>query len=136
MEILIYMFSCLSDYAKLFIGTRYSWGGNTPEQGFDCSGYVIEVLRSQYSIPYDMTSKQIYKYLISLQADVIYSNFEQDDILFYGKNENSITHVSIAINSTQIIESGGEGRVDTDKGFVRVRPINHRKDLLFAVRLY
>jgi cell wall-associated NlpC family hydrolase len=28
------------DFAKHFIGTRYTWGGTSPGSGFDCSGFV------------------------------------------------------------------------------------------------
>jgi cell wall-associated NlpC family hydrolase len=30
----------LVDYAKRFVGTRYTWGGTSPRSGFDCSGFV------------------------------------------------------------------------------------------------
>ena len=34
-----------------------------------------------------------------------------------------------------LIEASGEGRMETDKGFVRIRKINHRRDFLCAVKV-
>ena len=57
------------------------------------------------------------------------------NLLFYGKNISEITHVAIALDYDQIIESGGEGRIETNDGFVRIRPRSHRKDMVAAIKL-
>ena len=127
-------------YAQMFMGTKYTWGGNTPEEGFDCSGFIIEVLRSSIIIPHDMTAQQLMYYLIDdLGADQIVGkeNFDVEDIIFYGKNMSNISHVSMYLGKRRIIEAGGEGRVQTNKGFVRIRPLDYRDhDIVCAARIY
>ena len=39
------------------------------------------------------------------------------------------------IKNDKMIEAGGEGRISTSKGMVRVRPIMHRKDLVASLSL-
>lgn len=36
----------IGDAAEL-LGTRYQWGGTTPEKGFDCSGFLVYVFEKQ-----------------------------------------------------------------------------------------
>lgn len=118
------------EYAKKFIGTSYAWGGNTPEQGFDCSGFVCELLRAfGYIGIQDYTAQQLYHLL---KDDMYYSVIQPESILFFGKSVSEISHVAIAINHNLMIEAGGEGRENSSNGFVRVRPIKHRDDLIVS----
>ena len=43
-------------YAKKFIGTHYKYAGNSPETGFDCSGFVNYVFK-RYNITLPRSSK-------------------------------------------------------------------------------
>lgn len=120
------------EYALTFLGTPYTWGGNTPGEGFDCSGFICEVLKSQDILKNhdDFTAQGLY-YLFT--ANGKNSAIQEGSLIFYGGSENKITHVAMAINSSQIIEAAGEGRVSSDKGFVRIRKINYRSDLVAAI---
>ena len=50
------------NYAKLFIGKPYLWGGEGPE-GYDCSGFIQEVLSCIGLDPKgDQTAQGLYNY--------------------------------------------------------------------------
>ena len=123
-----------SEYALKFIGTPYKWGGESPEQGYDCSGFMQEVLASQGADPDgDQAAQGLYNYFCELRYQ---SNKPRKDcILFFGESEKSITHTALAINSHQMIEAAGEGRISTDLGFIRIRPIKSRLDLIASFQL-
>lgn len=124
----------LSEYAKHFIGTKYNWGGESPEQGFDCSGFIQEVLRSQGFDPRgDQTAQGLFDYF----KDFKYSTDtpREDCVLFFGESEFRVTHVALAINQYQMIEASGEGIIPTDLGFIRIRLIKNRLDLVSSIQL-
>ena len=125
----------LITYAMLFIGTPYCWGGNDIETGVDCSGFVQEVLSAFGHDPRgDQTAQGLYNYFNSGVRSVN-AEIKRNSLLFFGKDENKITHIAIAIDSKLMIESGGEGSVDTTHGMVRIRPIKNRHDLVGIVPL-
>jgi cell wall-associated NlpC family hydrolase len=119
----------LSEYAEKFIGNvEYVWAGNDIMAGVDCSGFVCEMLRAMGELDNrDLTAQGIAEYLIDenwCESEVI-----QDAIVFYGPSVEEIGHVAIALNERQVVEAGGEGRVNTNKGYVRVRPVGYRSDI-------
>ena len=121
----------MADYGLLFVGTKYSWGGNSPEQGYDCSGFVTELMASAGKKPPSrLTSQGIYMYGLQLGLSSV---VKRNSLLFFGSSSSLISHVAVAINGHQMVEAAGEGRVQTDLGMVRVRPINSRSDLVGAL---
>jgi cell wall-associated NlpC family hydrolase len=128
------------EYAKHFITTPYNWGGNTPEEGMDCSGFIQEVIKSKYVYRGDRSSQDLLLYLLdNMVSEMITGapeNLEPEDICFYGTHMSKITHVSMYIGDNAVIESAGEGRIPTTKGMVRIRQFDHRSDFVCAVRLY
>lgn len=121
----------LINVALLLIGVPYSWGGNSIETGLDCSGFVCEVSRSVGLLDNrDLSAQGLYEWFLKYGSN---SAIKRNSILFFGENHNNITHVAIAFNDKLMIESGGEGRIETEKGYVRIRPIKSRKDLRSAI---
>jgi len=98
------------DYIKRFIGIKYLWGGNNPIEGFDCSGLALEYLRSLGIDLKDMTAQEIYNYY---QLNGHISGLKKGSLLFFGKDRDNITHIAIALNGLQMIESGGGNRRTT-----------------------
>lgn len=121
----------MHEYGMYFIKTPYSYGANDIVNSCDCSSFVCELLRMKGVIgKKDYSSKMLFDKLRSQ-----FINPCEDAILFFGKDFQSISHVAIAINEIFLIEASGEGRSETNKGFVRVRRINHRRDFLCAMKV-
>ena len=127
------------DYAKSFIGTPYKWGGSGAG-GFDCSGFIQEVLSCVGLDPKgDQTAQNLYNYFINKGKG---NGISKGSLLFWGKSNNKITHVSLAIDFWHHIEAGGGGRLTTNLkeaqrtgAMVRIRPITSRRDLFSAIKI-
>ena len=124
-------------YAQSMLGTPYIYGGNSPLRGLDCSGFVVECLRSVGIVDKkDYSAMMLYNEL--KEREGYRSVLKRGSVLFFGSSRNKISHVAIAIDSNIMIESGGGDR-NTLKFFdavnknamVRFRPI--RKDLVACI---
>lgn len=127
-------------YAQKFIGQPYIWGGEGP--GFDCSGFVQEILRSVGLDPKgDQTAQALYdKFKDKMLPTNTPELYQQGWLFFYGSSVQKISHVAMSINPYQIIEAGGGGSKNTSpemaqktSAFVRLRPISHRSSELLAI---
>lgn len=122
--------------AMLLYGTPYKWGGANKLEGFDCSGLVMEILKSIGVMAHgnDMNAQGLYNWVsVSGQKN----KFGEGALCFYGKSLKQITHVSIMIDDKICIEAGGGDKTTINKevaekqgAVVRLRPYNYRKDLL------
>ena len=91
--------------AQKYIGTPYQWAGSSPDDGFDCSGFVQYVFaESGYTI----------KRVAQEQADtagVEVNEMAPGDILCFGSSQYNIWHVGIYIGDNQFIHSSPMGGV-------------------------
>lgn len=125
------------NYLKNFMGSRYQWTGEGPYNiGFDCSGLVLEGLRSiGLWGKEDATAQMIYDHFVKVKGLLTPVKADIGDLVFFGKDLKSITHIGVMINNYQFIEAGGGDSKTVDKGMVRIRPLTWRKDLVSIVQI-
>lgn len=129
----------LIKYAMSFIGLPYRWSGDDSIDGFDCSGFVQEVLSSVGMDPRgDQTAQGLYDYFKS--SDGQRGVLSRGSLCFFGSSETRISHIAIAIDSWRIIEAGGGGSNTVSRAaaakhnaFIRIRPINSRSNLIESI---
>lgn len=124
--------------ALSFLNTPYRWAGDDPT-GLDCSGLVIEILKSVgLAPPNDVTAQGLFDYF---EAPGSWNKYSIGALAFYGQSVTKITHVAMLLDQHRIIEAGGGGSKVTDtasaiavNAFVRIRPIRYRSDLVAVIK--
>jgi cell wall-associated NlpC family hydrolase len=108
-------------YALTFRGIRYKWGGNTPEEGFDCSGYVRYVY-AHFGVYLPRTSYT----QINVGTPISRENLQPGDLVFFGYGTPH--HVGMYIGDDCYIHAPQTGDV------VKISPLT-RKDYMGARRV-
>lgn len=131
----------LITYALMHVGLPYKWGGDDPIQGYDCSGFVQELLISGGAHPdprRDYTAQGLYDHYSEAGA---WGKYVAGALAFYGRDARHISHVGFLLDERRIIDAGGGGsrtRNEEDaarhNAFIRVRPLEFRKDLRAVIR--
>lgn len=123
----------LRSYALSFLGKPYRWGGEA--FSYDCSGLVLEILKSAGAAPEsDLSAQGIFDHFVGL-GRTGFIGF--GSLVFFGRSEREITHVGFMLDSFRMIEAGSGGRntltqLDAERqgAMVRVRPVASRKDVV------
>lgn len=91
--------------AKNTIGTHYKWGGNNPQQGFDCSGLMSYVHKNALDIKIPRTAAK--------QRDqsrtINYAQLQPGDMLFF-KTGRKTNHVGVYIGDRKFIHAPSGGK--------------------------
>ena len=108
------------DVAKTFAGLPYVWAGHDPTSGFDCSGYVYEVMRlNGYEVP-RMADEQFHE-----TDRVAYKDLKPGDLVFFHTYLPGPSHVGFYLGNSEFIHSSSaaEGVVVSrmDSGYYRER---------------
>ena len=117
--------STVSDFAKLFLGVPYVYGGMSPS-GFDCSGFVSYVYsKFGYSLPrrsFDMAGVGI---------PVSKDNLVPGDILLFTTYSAGVSHVGIYVGDGKLIHAPKPGDVvrydDLDSSYYASRYLGARR---------
>lgn len=101
----------LTNYAVSLLGVPYRYGGNSPDSGFDCSGYVAHVYRHVSGIELPRTSHEMSRVGRSVRNDEL----QPGDLVFFNTLRRKFSHVGIYLGDNNFIHSpssGGSIRID------------------------
>ena len=119
-------------YLWHWLGIQYSYGGNDPMEGWDCSGIDIEVLQSVGILPhkYDNTAHGLY---LKYKDNFVTTGYA--GCLVFWFRSGKARHVMMMIDDFHVIGAcGGGGDTKTtkdairDNAFIKMRPIGYAGD--------
>jgi cell wall-associated NlpC family hydrolase len=87
-------------YALSLQGVSYRYGKDSPEEGFDCSGFVKHVYEKQ-GIELPRTVKGMASSLPKIPKNNVHSG----DLVFFNTNGKSISHVGIYVNNDKFVHA-------------------------------
>jgi cell wall-associated NlpC family hydrolase len=89
--------------AKRYIGIPYRWGGNSPDEGFDCSGLTRAVYQLE-GLDLPRTSRAQF----SSGTPVKLKEIKKGDLVFFSSpGRDNISHVGIYVGDNKFIHAPG-----------------------------
>lgn len=101
----------LAFYALSLSGTPYKYGGNSPDNGFDCSGFVGHVFRQSLGVCLPRSAREI----SHIGKEIDTARLRPGDLVFYNTMQRTFSHVGIYLGDDRFVHSpssGGSIRVD------------------------
>jgi cell wall-associated NlpC family hydrolase len=107
--------------AMTLLGINYKFGGNTPETGFDCSGFVRYVFKEAFGVTLPRRAEEISQKGQRIGVEQLVPG----DLVFFNTLKRTFSHVGIYIGNNQFVHapsSGGGVRVENiDKSYWQTR---------------
>jgi cell wall-associated NlpC family hydrolase len=123
--------------ADRYVGTRYRYGGESPAEGFDCSGFV-QFVYGRHGVELPRTSYQ--QVSAGRAAPRGITGLQPGDLMFFATGGRRVDHVAIYAGDGRIIHAtSGAGSVrydglDTDRGEWLLRRFVTSRRVLPGVR--
>lgn len=115
------------------LGKPYVWGGETPEEGFDCSGLIFYAFNPLLAAGLPRTANEMYHYRRA--RDVADNDLRRGDLLFFAiHSRDRADHVGVYLGNNRFIESprtGEQIRIsDLSDAFWQARFLGGKRILL------
>jgi cell wall-associated NlpC family hydrolase len=92
--------------ARSFIGVPYLWGGDSADEGFDCSGFTMAVY--QYNglmLPHSSRDQS------DMGVHINKDSLKKGDLVFFNTtNSGKVSHVGVYIGNGRFIHAPGRGK--------------------------
>ncbi len=98
-------------YAVSLADTPYRFGGNSPDNGFDCSGFVDHVFHHSLGVTLPRTSHELSR----IGTAVNKNHLRPGDLVFFNTQQSSYSHVGIYMGEDKFVhapKSGSQIRVE------------------------
>lgn len=106
------------DRAHELLGTPYKWGGDSVDQGFDCSSFLVYLFKTEANIHIPRTTAAMHR---SKAATIKRSALKPGDAVFFkGNGRGQVSHVGLYIGEGKFIHSPRTGKN------VRIDSLNNR----------
>lgn len=93
------------DEALEYLGIRYKWGGESPETGFDCSGFVRYVYNESVGLLLPRNAKAM-----SQEGErVDKTQLQPGDLVFFNTMRRTFSHVGIYLGNNLFIHAPRKG---------------------------
>ena len=94
------------EYAYKYLGYAYVYGGESPEEGFDCSGFV-QYVYAQMGYSLNRTASDQYENGVAVSDD----DLQLGDLVFFSRGSKAIGHVGIYVGDGYFIHATSPGDV-------------------------
>jgi cell wall-associated NlpC family hydrolase len=98
--------------AMTLLGVSYKFGGNSPDVGLDCSGFVRLVVKDVLGKVLPRRSEEISNSAEAIKTE----DLKPGDLVFFNTLKRTFSHVGIYVGNNQFIHSpsaGGSVRIET-----------------------
>ena len=106
----------ITSYALGLIGVDYRFGGNTPDQGLDCSGLIRYVFQQATGISLPRSAREQARVGQSVKRD----DLQPGDLVFFNTRRFQFSHVGLYIGDNRFIHAPSSG------GSVEVSNLDNR----------
>ena len=96
----------LSMFALGLIGVNYRWGGNTPEDGLDCSGLVRYVFQQVTGVTLPHNAREMSRVGRKVRLDEL----RPGDLVFFNTRRFAFSHVGIYLGDNRFLHAPAAGR--------------------------
>lgn len=97
--------SDITTYALSLIGVDYRFGGNTPDQGLDCSGLIRYVFQQATGLSLPRSAREQSRLGESVSKD----NLQPGDLVFFNTRRFQFSHVGLYIGDNRFIHAPSSG---------------------------